>query len=256
MVRPLRAMVAGVPVHVIQRGHNREQVFYGADDAQTYLGWLDESAKRHGVTIHAYVLMPNHLHLLATPARAESITRMMQQVGTRYAMHLNGARDRTGGLWEGRYRACPIETERYFLACSRYIEMNPVRAGLAKTPHGFRWSSYRHNVGEKADPLISQHPIYRALGGNDAARAKAYRALFDEVMGETTLAAIRTATNGGLPLGGAEFVAALGRTLGRSFERRRRGRPPKPRLVPGKQRPAAPKPKSKSKIGNTKRRRK
>lgn len=256
MVRPLRAIVPGVPVHIIQRGHNREQVFFGADDALKYLGWLEESARRHGVTIHAYVLMPNHLHLLATPGRAESLQRTMQQVGTRYAMYLNDTRDRTGGLWKGRYRACPIESERYMLACSRYIELNPVRAGLAKSPHDFRWSSYRHNVGERVDTLITSHPIYHALGSNADARAKAYRALFDEAFSDATLQDIRAATNGGLPLGGRDFAAAMGRALGRSFEKRRRGRPPKPRLVPGKQRGPTPKAKPKARPAQAKKRRK
>ncbi len=237
MVRPLRAVVPGVPVHIIQRGHNRDQVFFGADDALKYLGWLEESAKRHGVTIHAYALMPNHLHLLATPGRAESLQRMMQQVGTRYAMYINDTRDRTGSLWEGRYRACPIDSERYMLTCSRYIELNPVRAGLAKSPHDFRWSSYRHNVGERLDTLITSHPLYHALGANAEARAKAYRALFEEAFSDATLKDIRTATNGGTPLGGSAFTESLGHALGRSFAKRGRGRPPKPRLVPGKQRP-------------------
>lgn len=253
MVRPLRAVVAGVPVHVIQRGHNRMQVFFGADDAQKYLGWLEESSKRHGLAVHAYVLMPNHLHLLATPVRSDSLQKVMQQVGTRYAMYLNDSRDRTGSLWEGRYRACPIETERYFLACSRYIELNPVRAGLAKTPHDFRWSSFRHNVSERVDPLISMHTVFRTLGPNDAARFKGYRALFEGVMDNASLKLIRDATNSGTPLGAADFIGAMGRALGRSFVRPKRGRPPKPRLVPGKLR-AAEKPRPKPMSNKQKRR--
>lgn len=239
MVRPLRAVVAGVSVHIIQRGHNGSQVFFGADDALKYLGWLEDSAKRHGLAVHAYVLMTNHLHLLATPARNDSLQRVMQQVGTRYAMYLNETRDRSGSLWEGRYRAAPVESERYLLACSRYIELNPVRAGIAKHPHEFRWSSYRHNAGEKADSLITAHPMYRALGGGDEARAKAYRGLFDAVLGENSLTLIRTATNAGLPLGSSDFAASMGRALGRSFDKPRRGRPPKPRLTPGRPRPSA-----------------
>lgn len=253
MVRPLRTVVANVPVHLIQRGHNRMQVFFGADDALKYLGWLEEAAKRHGLAVHAYVLMPNHLHLLATPVRSDSLQKVMQQVGTRYAMYLNSAKDRTGSLWEGRYRAAPVETERYFLACSRYIELNPVRAGLAKHPHDFRWSSFRHNIGERVDPLISMHTVFRTLGPNDAARFKGYRALFDGVMDNATLKLIRDAANSGTPLGASDFIDAIGRALGRSFERRRRGRPPKPRLVPGKLR-AAEKSKPKPRISRPKRR--
>ncbi|MDX2221663.1 MAG: transposase [Rhodospirillaceae bacterium] len=234
MVRPLRALVAGVPVHVIQRGHNRGQIFFGAEDAQKYLGWLEELAAQHGVAIHAYVLMTNHLHLLATPKTAAALPKTLQRVGTRYAMYLNGARDRSGSLWEGRYRACPVESERYLLACSRYIEQNPVRAGLAKHPREFRWSSFRGNAGERADPLLSPHPVYRALGSSDAERARAYRALHDDAPAPGLLETIRTAVNAGTPLGDAGFVAQMGRALGRSFAPKRRGRPPKPRLVPGK----------------------
>jgi putative transposase len=186
------------------------------------------------VAIHAYVLMTNHLHLLATPTTADALPKTLQRVGTRYAMYLNGARDRSGSLWEGRYRACPVESERYLLACSRYIEQNPVRAGLAQHPREFRWSSYRGNAGERADALLTPHPVYRALGATDTERARAYRALHDETLSTGLIESIRAAVNAGTPLGDERFVAQMGRALGRSFAARRRGRPPKPRLVPGK----------------------
>ncbi|MCB2106120.1 MAG: transposase [Rhodobacteraceae bacterium] len=234
MARPLRALVPGVPVHIIQRGHNRSQVFFGAEDAQRYLGWLKEMAALHGVAVHAYVLMTNHLHLLATPKAADSLPKAMQRVGTRYAMYLNDTRDRTGSLWEGRYRACPVESERYLLACSRYIELNPVRAKIARDPREFRWSSYRHNIGERSDALITAHATYRALGFDATSRAHAYHALFETALPDATIEAIRAATNAGRPLGDDKFVAAMGRALDRSFVVRKRGRPPKTKLVPGK----------------------
>ena len=234
MARPLRVLVPGVPLHIIQRGHNRSQVFFGADDAQRYLTWLTDLAALHGVAIHAYVLMTNHVHLLATPAAADSLPKVLQRVGTRYAMYLNDTRDRTGSLWEGRYRAAPVETERYLLACSRYIELNPVRAGIAKHPREFRWSSYRHNTGEKTDSVITPHAAYRALGDDDAARAAAYRALHEMALADGVVQAIRNATNAGRALGDEKFVARLGQALGRSLAPRQRGRPAKSQLVPGK----------------------
>jgi len=183
------------PVHVIQRGNNRSKVFFGADDARAYLDWLTEAARGAGVSIHAYVLMANHIHLLATAATATALGRCMQSVGIRYTRYVNGQQQRTGTLWDGPYRAAAITDDAYFLACSRYIEMNPVRAGLAETPATWRWSSYRANAAGQSDPLITPHAIYLRLGDSPAARQSAYRDLCAEVLDDTTLATIRTATN-------------------------------------------------------------
>ncbi len=137
MARLGRYFLPDQPLHVIQRGNNRQAIFFAAEDYARYRDWLAEAAARAGCAIHAYVLMTNHVHLLATPARADSLPRMMQLLGRRYVRHVNAAYRRSGTLWEGRYRAAPIDSEAYFLACCRTIELNPVRAGMVDHPRAF-----------------------------------------------------------------------------------------------------------------------
>ncbi|TAL00556.1 MAG: transposase [Rhodospirillaceae bacterium] len=195
-----RSHLPGQPVHVLQRGNNSSPVFFGPQDARLYLEWLTQTALAEGVAIHAYVLMTNHIHLLATATTPAALGRCMQSVGIRYTRHINGTKGRTGTLWDGPYRAANISDGRYVLNCSRYIELNPVRNGLAASASAYRWSSYRANADGQADALITPHPIYIALGATPEARASAYRALFDEAIPDATLTAIRSATNGGAEL--------------------------------------------------------
>jgi putative transposase len=190
-----RHFLPGCPVHLIQRGNNRGQVFFDADDARRYHDGLMEIAAQEGVAVHAYVLMTNHVHLLASPTTPDGLGRCMQALGIRTTRSVNARRSRVGTLWSGPYRAAPIIDERYFIACSRYIEMNPVRAGLAPEPAAFRWSSYRANADGRNDPLVTPHAIYLSLGATPDARRAAYRALFDQALDDDTLAAIRAATN-------------------------------------------------------------
>lgn len=184
------------PVHVIQRGNNRNPVFFGPQDARVYLEWLAQAASAEGVAIHAYVLMTNHVHLLATGGTPAALGRCMQSLGIRYTRHVNNAQQRTGTLWDGPYRAAAITDARYFLHCCRYIEMNPVRAGLAATPGAYRWTSYRANADGQIDGLVTPHAIYDSLGPDPHARQGAYRALFNDELSDTVLATIRNATNG------------------------------------------------------------
>ena len=225
MPRIPRIFLPGYPLHVIQRGHNRGQVFFGQDDAKLYRGWLADGAARYGVAVHAYVLMSNHVHLLVTPDTAQSLAMCMRHVNWRFSLHSNEVRSRTGALWEGRYKACVIDADDYFMACSRYIEMNPVRAGLAADPAAYRWSSYKANAEAKADALITPHPLYEALGADAAARAEAYRSLFAGALGADTLKSIRDAVNGGGALGAPAFVSRMSRHAGQSLAIRQRGRP-------------------------------
>ncbi len=225
MPRRPRVFIPGLPVHVIQRGNNRGQVFFGPKDAQKYLDWLAEAAATHKLAIHAYVLMTNHIHLLATPDTAHSLPRAMRDVNWRYSRHINDTQTRTGSVWEGRYRASVIEAEDYFFACSRYIEMNPVRAGMAAAPAAYRWSSYKANAQGAADPVITPHELYATLGDTPAARAEGYAALFDNALTPPALGAIRDAVNGGWPLGRDSFVALLSRHAGQPLQIRKRGRP-------------------------------
>ena len=187
----------GQPVHAIQRGNNRATVFHEPRDARFYLDWLGEAAADEGVALHAYVLMTNHLHLLVTPATAAGLGRCMQSVGIKYTRYINATRGRTGTLWDGPYRAAPITDEAYFMTCSGYIEMNPVRAGLAANPGAYRWSSYKANADGAADPLVTPHALYLAIGPTPAIRQAAYREMFSETLADTALTTIRDATNAG-----------------------------------------------------------
>jgi putative transposase len=214
------------PLHIIQRGNDRQAIFFSDDDRVLYLGWLLAAAREHGCCIHAYVLMTNHVHLLLTPARADSAPRMMQSLGRRYVRYLNCLRRRTGTLWEGRYRAAPIDSEAYLLACCRYIELNPVRARMVRHPRDHRWSSYRANALGEADPLIHPHPLYRTLGRNAAERQASYRALFRERLAEEFIEDLRTATNGGWALGDDAFKRRIAKVAKRRAEPLPKGRPP------------------------------
>ncbi|MSO72373.1 MAG: transposase [Rhodospirillaceae bacterium] len=222
MPRRPRVFLPGHPVHVVQRGNNRGTIFFGPKDAQNYLDWLREAATEHGVAVHAYVLMTNHIHLLVSPETAHALPRAMRHVNWRYSRYVNESQGRTGSLWEGRYRASLIEADAYFFACSRYIELNPVRAGMAATPAAYRWSSYKANAEGKADPVVAPHQLYTDLAATADQRAMAYRGLFDGALPEDALGAIRDAINGGWPLGRASFTALVSRHAGRPITRRKR----------------------------------
>jgi putative transposase len=178
-------------MHLIQRGNNRTAVFVDRADRELYLCALRDTSRRAGCAIHAYVLMTNHVHLLATPAETRSPALMMQALGRRYVRYFNDRHGRTGTLWEGRYRSRLIDSERYLLACSRYIELNPVRAGLAAVPAAYRWSSFRSNGEGAPDHVITAHSAYRALGMSWAERRSAYRALFALPLDAESIVAIR-----------------------------------------------------------------
>lgn len=215
MARLGRYFVADQPLHVIQRGNNRSRIFFTRDDATSFLGWLGDAAERNGVAVHAYVLMPNHIHLLASPKDSDSLPRTMQSVGRRYVRYLNRRMERSGTLWEGRYRATVVDTDAYFMRVARYIELNPVRAALAPDPGAYRWSSHRGNALCQPDPLLTPHAVYLSLGGDAPARAAAYRAMFQETLDEDMLKKIREATHRGWALGDETFQARISAAGGR-----------------------------------------
>jgi putative transposase len=227
MARLPRLTAPGLPHHLIQRGNNRQAIFVDDADRVRFLGDLGELAAAMGLAVHAYVLMPNHVHILATPAERDTTARVMQALGRRYVRYFNDRQGRSGTLWEGRYRSTVVETDRYLLACMRYIEMNPVRAGLAGEPARYRWSSHAHNVGVKADPLLSEHAAYWALGNTPFERQLAYRGLFEAEQDADEVASIRHATQHGWALGEAGFADALGEGVGRRAAPRPPGRPRK-----------------------------
>jgi putative transposase len=214
-------------LHVIQRGNNKQAIFFKRDDYVRYAQWLGEAALRYGCAIHAYVLMTNHVHLLLTPAREDSLPGMMQSLGRRYVRHINDTRGRTGTLWEGRYRAAPIDSDDHFFSCCRYIELNPVRAKMVAHPREYRWSSYRaHALGE-ADALVSDHAMFKRLGRSAEERQQSYRALFRGKLDEGFVDELRAATNGGWVLGDERFKRRIAKETGRRTAPLPKGRPAK-----------------------------
>ncbi len=225
MARLPRYGVPGVPQHVIQRGNNRQAIFAGESDYAAYLDWLKVAANEQGLAIHAYVLMTNHVHLLVTPEQEQSIGKTLQSLGRRYVQYYNFAYGRTGTLWEGRYRATVVDAEQYLLICSRYIELNPVRAGMVRSPAHYRYSSYRHNAQGHQDSLLTEHDVYRRLSRTARGRYEAYRALFRGTIEETALQEIREATNKGWALGNNRFQEEIARLAARRAVPLPRGRP-------------------------------
>jgi putative transposase len=221
MPRHARVKLAGQPWHVIQRGVNRCPCFVGPGDRLHYLSLLTTFAARHGCHVHAYVLMPNHVHLLLTPADEDGVSRMMKCIGERYVPAFNRSHGRTGTLWEGRFRSNGVDSLNYLFTCQRYIELNPVRAALVRHPRDFEWSSYRANAeGAKSD-VITPHPLYFALAETSTERLAAYSALFGRELRDEELGAIRKAAIGGRILGSASLKWGAHAAVGMRIERRR-----------------------------------
>ncbi len=225
MARLPRLTLPGYPHHIIQRGNNRQDIFLSHGDRLFFLDLLAENAEKFQVAIHAYVLMGNHIHLLATPQTAEGIPQMMQAVGRRYVRLFNDSHGRTGTLWEGRYKSALIQTERYLLACMAYIDLNPLRAGLVAEPQDYPWSSYAHYAGLRADPLVTPHPYLWQLGNTPFAREAAYVELVRQGVSEAQRAALTDSAFQGWALGESDFVAELQKKTDRRVTKSRAGRP-------------------------------
>lgn len=226
MARLPRLSLPGYPHHVIQRGNNRQAIFAGPEDYQFLLDLLDETARKFGVAIHAYVLMGNHFHLLVTPQAQDSLPKMMQAVGRRYVRHFNAKHGRSGTLWEGRYKSTLIQTERYLLACMVYIDLNPVRSGLVAHARDYPWSSHGHYIGQKTERLITPHPLYWELGNTPFAREAAYADLVNEGLSADRQLALTQSTLHGWALGDPDFVADLQKKTERRVSKTSAGRPP------------------------------
>lgn len=229
MPRRPRVTLPHVPLHVIQRGNNRQVCFVADEDYGFYLDWLKEYAGKTGCSIHAYVLMTNHVHLLLSSASSDGVGALMKALGQRYVQYVNRTYRRTGTLWEGRFRSCLTQEESYLLACQRYIELNPVRAGMVPHPAEYRWSSYRANAQGEANALLTPHPLYLALGTDASARQLAYRELFRFELEPGLVDAIRQATNGNFALGDSRFGEQIAQALGRRVQPGKSGRPRKVR---------------------------
>lgn len=219
-------------MHVVQRGNDRQICFFDAADRSFYLTVLAIAASKNYCEIHAYVLMTNHVHLLVTSRVPSGVSHMMQSVGRRYVRRFNALQDRSGTLWEGRFRSSLIDTERYLLECHRYIELNPVRAGLVDDPAEYPWSSFSHHALGTPDPILTDHSEYLRFGNTPAARCDAYGDFVRAGTPQPQLEKIRRALNKCRALGSHAFIEGLERRLGRRVRPRAPGRPPR-RFVAG-----------------------
>jgi putative transposase len=221
MPRRARIRLPNVPVHVVQRAINKAPCFFRNDDRRFYLDQLEELAGLFECAVHAYVLMSNHIHLLVTPEREPSLSLLMKHLNQRYVQRLNRIYRRTGALWEGRYRGSFVDREFYLLCCYRYIELNPVRAGMVRHPRNYPWSSYRINAEGMHSPLIEPHPVFQALADDATERREAYRRLFDSELEPRLVDEIRTRTNGNFAIGNDEFVRRAEVIVGKRLSPRR-----------------------------------
>jgi putative transposase len=223
MPRLPRFVLVGHPQHVIIRGNNREPIFYADEDYQFYLEKLQKACEKHECDIHAYVLMTNHVHLLITPYKDDGISKTIQMLGRYYVQYFNHTYQRTGTLFEGRYKATLIDSDHYALRCYRYIELNPVRADMVDHPAEYPWSSYRCNALADENNLVISHELYTALGKDEEARCEAYRALFNIDVGQRTIEEIREATNKSWVLGSDYFKEMIADKLNRPAKPRQKG---------------------------------
>ena len=227
MARLSRLAAPGLPHFVLQRGRGNEPVFADIEDRRLYLAWLREATQTLGVAVHAYVLLPGEVMLVARPSDASALGRLVQVVGGRYARHHNRRHGLRGGLWDGRFRACVFDPEAHLLAAMQFVEAAPQRAGLVSDAADYPWSSLPHHLGRTIDPLVSDPAAYWAQGNTPFERQARYRLGFDSGalagFGERLLAA----ANRGWPLGGADFLLALRSAGARPVMPRPRGRPRK-----------------------------
>jgi putative transposase len=227
MPRPARLNLPGIPQHVTQRGNNRQACFFSADDYRLYLDLLSAACHKHDCALHAYVLMTNHVHLLLTPGNPDGVSRVVRDLGRDYVRTINRNYRRSGTLWEGRYKSSLIDEARYCLACYRYIELNPVRAGMVRHPGDYPWSSFRCNTTDKSGGLITPHACWQQLGASDADRRAAYTGLFSEALNQHLIEHIRYSVDKGLPTGNDRFRREVEQALAVKLGNGQRGRPRK-----------------------------
>jgi len=229
MARLPRLCYPGIPLHIIQRGTNRQACFASEEDFAAYASWLDEYSRKCLVAVHAWVFMTNHVHLLVTPQTGDGVSRMMQMIGRHYVRYFNYCYKRSGTLWEGRFKSCVVEADRYLLVCQRYIELNPVRASMVALPADYTWSSYQANGMGRNVKFWTPHPAYQELGKNKASRISAYRSLFKAYLDEEEINHIRHASNKCMALGSDKFKEEVEQLTGRRVTSLKRG--PKPKIA-------------------------
>jgi putative transposase len=223
MARLPRFVLVGHPQHVIVRGNNREPIFYTDEDYQFYFEKLKQACDKHNCDVHAYVLMTNHVHLLITPHKKDGISKVIQMLGRYYVQYFNHTYQRTGTLWEGRYKATLIDSEHYAFGCYRYIELNPVRADMVEHPYEYPWSSHRFNALGDKNNLVIPHELYKHLGETNKERQRAYSTLFDAEVPQRTIEEIREATNKSWVLGSDYFKEIIEDKINRPMSPQGRG---------------------------------
>ncbi len=225
MARLSRPVVANVPLHITQRGNNRLRCFFAESDYLVYLDLLSRAAREADCRIHSYVLMTNHIHLLLSPGDERGPAFLMKFLGERYVQYVNRRHSRTGTLWEGRFRSCLVQSERYLMVCQRYIELNPVRAQMVNDPFSYPWSSYRHHAYGEKSSLVTPHELYGRMGADPLLRQRAYRELCAEALDDDALSEVRRATKSNLALGSETFMEQMADLMGRSMTPGEGGRP-------------------------------
>lgn len=201
MPRTARFVIPDISVHVVQRGHDGQDCFFEDSDRIAYLDFLHSFAVRFQCSVHAYCLMSNHVHLLVTPSTEDGCALLMKHLGQHYVQRINARLNRVGTLWQGRYYSCPVASERYVLACYRYIERNPVAAGIVSQAGDYPWSSFAGNARGGCDGFLRPHVAYLGLADDRAVRTAAYRELVDTPLEQPVLDEIRSATRGGYVMG-------------------------------------------------------
>lgn len=230
MPRFARNAIIDIPYHIIHRGNNKQRIFYSDDDFQYFTFLIFQAKKKYKCSIYSYVLMPNHVHFILEPKeQPQNLAKFVKFLAQKYAQYSNKKNKRTGTMWEGRFRSSPISKDSYLLACSKYIEMNPVRGGMVKDPAEYRWSSYRYKSGiDSTISFLDRDPLYLDFGVNDGERQRRYREWFEQNnTPESTLHLIRETINKNTVFGSKEFKEFLERLLGRDLTIKKQGRPRK-----------------------------
>jgi len=227
MARRLRLIVEDIPYHVIQRGNNRNPIFYSDQDYLFFLKVLKEAKLKHPCLVYSYCLMPNHFHLLVEPKEKENLCLLMKLIGAKYVRYVNKKYERTGTLWEGRFKSCLIDEELYFITCLHYIETNPLRAGIVNLPEHYRWSSYRFRAFGETNDVLDFDPWYNSLADNESERQINYRNFFQDSISDSVLNIIRDMTNKGGIVGRDNFKSQIEKITGKEIIFRLPGRPRK-----------------------------
>ena len=215
MARLPRIVIPNQPLHIIHRGNNRQDIFKSEDDIVRVKEDISNSLSKSDCSLHAYVIMTNHLHLLITPKSKEQLAVFMQSMANRYVLYFNAIHQRTGTIWEGRFKSCLVDSEHYLFTLYKYIEMNPVKANMVKDIADYKWSSYGHNASGQTDRLITEHLLYKELGKNTEQRCENYKKMFMQFNTIKQDSQITEATMRGEVLGSDSFHSKINRLISR-----------------------------------------